>query len=92
MNLTTCSNLRLKQFFFCKAHSSYGLGEGWVPVSTELPMLVAPRPSLPDGIVDTKEKYVMIFYSDETEISHPRPDLANLKTFELYRELDAETK
>jgi hypothetical protein len=66
---------RNNEYFWAKYHSSYGLGDGWVPVSFSLPIRIVSRPSLPDGIVDTIEKYNMIFLHDCKEIPHPRPEL-----------------
>jgi hypothetical protein len=45
----------------------------YVPCSGTIPMRVVPRPSLPDGLVDTIEKYIMIFHTGETEIPNPDP-------------------
>lgn len=67
-------------FFFSTDHlqrfeSATGkqIEKEYVPCSGTLPMHVVPRPSLPDGIVDTIEKYLMIFHKDETEIPNPDP-------------------
>lgn len=77
MRYTIFSNRDKKQYFFSTDHlqrfnSSLGIeGDGWVPCSGSLPIRVVPRPSLPDGLVDTMEKYLMIFHDDETEIPNP---------------------
>jgi hypothetical protein len=77
---TVICNLERKEFFFSTDHiqryrSTIGsdLDEHWVPVSGVLPMQVTPRPSLPDGIIETIEEYIMIFHDDEKEIANPDP-------------------
>jgi hypothetical protein len=89
---TVVCNGNRQEYFFANSHHDYNLGDDWVPVSFSLPMSVSPRPSLPDGLVDTLEKYIMIFHYDEKEIPHPRPDLAHFKGLELYRFLRTEAK
>ena len=42
---------------------------GFVPSSTYLPMNVVKRDCLPDGIVDTIEKYLLIFEKDRRVIT-----------------------
>jgi hypothetical protein len=78
--ITIICNMERKEFFFSTDHCQLArngaiLPEGdldsWVPVSGELPIQVVPRPSLPDGEVDTLEKYLMIFHEGEKEIANP---------------------
>lgn len=57
------SNMEEKTFFFTGNHC-FGypvLPEGYVPCSMGWPMYVTKREELPDGIVNTIEKYIMIF-------------------------------
>ena len=52
-------------FFYTNDHRfGYGiLGKDFVPYSNALPMRVAPRPGLENGIIDTLGKYEMVFES-----------------------------
>lgn len=47
--------------------------QDFVPCTYLIPNTVVPRPSLPDGIVDTVAKMLMIFHYDEVEIENPYP-------------------
>ena len=49
------------------------LSDDWVPVTTYLPHYVSPREGLEDGIVDTKEKFLLIYHSNDTVIENPDP-------------------
>lgn len=49
------------------------MDEGWVPISSSLPQQVAPRPSLPDGVIYTLEQYIMIYHGDDKEVPNPDP-------------------
>ena len=40
------------------------LSEDWVSCSTQLPRRVVPRPSCPDGLITTIDKFLEIFYKD----------------------------
>lgn len=40
------------------------LPDDWVPCTTHLPCRVVPRETLPDGVVDTLDKYILIFHSE----------------------------
>ena len=53
-------------FFYTNDHRfGYGiLGKDFVPYSTALPMRVAPRPGLENGIIDTLGKYELVFEND----------------------------
>jgi hypothetical protein len=78
MYYTILSNDTTKQFFFSSDHcqrlsSTVKLSKDWVPITFWLPMQVVPRPSLPDGVVDTLDKYIQLFHNDETEIENPDP-------------------
>jgi hypothetical protein len=73
-SIITISNLSTGQYFFTTDHcQEHGLGPDWVPCTATLPMHVVPRPCVPDGIVRTKEDYVNVFYTDDTEIPNPDP-------------------
>lgn len=74
-HFTICSNLEAHQFFFCRYHSDYNLGDAWVPISFTLPTWIVPRPGFEDGCVETVEEWIHIFKFDNVQIPHPRPDL-----------------
>ncbi len=74
MKVITHTNLTLGQFFFSTDPiQGWDLGHDWVSCTALLPMRVVPRASVPDGIVDTIEKYIAVFLDDVKEI--PNPDL-----------------
>lgn len=68
-----------KRFFFTDGHGRHrgrdlselwgGDRVRWVTCTTRLPHLVRPRPGCEDGIVDTAEKYVFIYYKDHELIT-----------------------
>lgn len=63
------------KFFFTTDHcQKHGLGDSWVPTTTYLPMQVAPRESLPDGIIKNKEDYKKVFCYDLEEIKNPQEE------------------
>lgn len=75
---TILCSLQLKQFFFSTDHcqkvlEGQSIDPSFVACSGSLPIHVVPRPSCPDGVVDTLEKYIMIFHDDEKEIANPDP-------------------
>ncbi len=75
---TIFDSLARREFFFSTKHlqrlySRVSVPDEFVAVSFTLPMSVIPRPSLPDGLVDTIEKYVMIFHPGQKEIPNPDP-------------------
>jgi len=81
MRYTIFSSSELHQFFFSTDHiqryrSPIGgqIDESFVPCSGSLPIYVVPRPSLPNGLVDTLDKYIQIFHDDEIEIPNPDPN------------------
>lgn len=62
--VSVITNVDTQDFFFT---DDYCLGvdylpDDWVPSTTQLPRRVAPRETLPDGIVDTLDKYILIFH------------------------------
>lgn len=72
-----------KEYFFSldhcqaiKAPATYPQGGGWVPTTFYLPMNVLSRPSLPSGIVATREDLIAVFYFDGVEIPNPDPRFA----------------
>jgi len=73
MKVITHTNLALGQFFFSTDHCQEwdGYNSQWVPCTAKLPMRVVPRASVPDGIVDTVEKYIAVFLDDVEEIPNP---------------------
>lgn len=80
MRITYLTNDTRKEYFFSNDHcqqlrADSGMptqeSEYWVPVTVTLPHQVVPRACLPDGIVDTLEKYVRIYLADSKEIPNP---------------------
>lgn len=68
---TLFSSLEKGQYFFSTDHCQLNNGEvpgDFVPVSFGLPQQIAPRPSLPDGIVATIEQYLEVFERGAEEI------------------------
>ena len=60
------TNVETQDFFFT---DDYCLGvdylpDVWVPCTTQLPTHVVPRENLPDGVVDTLDKYILIFHPE----------------------------
>lgn len=75
---TIYDSLTRKQFFFSTRHmqrmdSKVPIPDDFVAISFSLPTRCVARPSLPDGLIDTIEKYLMIFHSGQTEIRNPDP-------------------
>lgn len=66
------SNDNNKTYFksnnYCQSHGSL---DGYVPCTHYYPSNVAPRPSLPDGIIKSEQDVITIFYNDYEEISNP---------------------
>lgn len=72
MTIITISSEEHNNYFFTNDHCQrHGLDNTYVPCTYYLPMYVVPRESVPDGIVDTKEKLVAVFYKDKVEIPNP---------------------
>ena len=72
------SNCARREYFFStdhcqRAHSKEPYPDGFVPVSFYLPHRVAPRPSLPDGVVRTRQDVVTVYHSEGREIPNPDP-------------------
>lgn len=66
------SSLVKRQYFFSDNHcQEHGLGKDWVPVTHTLPFFSVPREGLEDGLVDTVEKLILVFYSDMKQIPNP---------------------
>ncbi len=59
-------------YFFSKDHCQKVGGE-FVPVTITVPQQVAPRPSLPDGLVEDKEDVKKVYLFDRTEVPNPHP-------------------
>jgi hypothetical protein len=57
-----------KDVMFCDMHAGRTVlpreGDDWVPISTTLPLQIAPRRGLEDGIVVTLEQLMSIFHKD----------------------------
>lgn len=84
---TIVHNPKAGEFFVTKCHSRFGLSDDWFTCTFGLPVTVEPRQELPDGIVDTLEKYKLIFHKDEKEIPHPKPELDELGLNKLVEEM-----
>ena len=60
------TNVETQDFFFT---DDYCLGvdylpDVWVPSTTRLPLRVVPRETLPDGVVDKLDKYILVFHPE----------------------------
>lgn len=60
------TNVDTQDFFFT---DDYCLGvnylpDAWVPSTTQLPLRVVPRETLPDGVIDTLDKYILVFHPE----------------------------
>lgn len=66
------ANRRTKKFFFSTEHCQTA-PEGFVPSTSVIPQCVVSRPSLPDGVIRSREDLVMIFHTDQREIPNPNP-------------------
>jgi hypothetical protein len=69
--LVIISSYKERKFFFSDNHI-FGyptLPKDWVPHTIVLPQTIEPRPSVPNGKVDTIEKYVSVFYRDGTQLN-----------------------
>lgn len=64
--VTYLVNLNKKLFYFSGDHSTPKnlKGDGWVPVTTNIPSVVVPRESLPTGFVTCLNDMVKIFLHD----------------------------
>lgn len=65
-NFITVTHVGTGDFFFT---DDYCIGvnylpDDWVPCTTHLPCRVVSREALPDGVVDTLDKYILIFHSE----------------------------
>jgi hypothetical protein len=65
------------EFFFstdhCQPTEYLKNGADWVPCSIGIPMIVTERPGLEDGLVDSLEKYLLVFHTRELLIANPCP-------------------
>jgi hypothetical protein len=74
------SNMRNNTYFFSKNHcQEHGLGTDYVPCTHYFPRNVTPRKSVPNGIINSVEDLVSVFYDDMNEI--PNPDKNMQPTF-----------
>jgi len=73
-HISIISNSDTNEFFVSNQHCDYDL-PGFVPVTYSLPMEVAPRETLPSGIVKTLEDVIGVFYSDMKKIENPQIDV-----------------
>lgn len=72
--IISISNEDTKEVFFSTDHcQKHDKGSSFVPCTYSLPMNVVPREGIEDGIVDTREKLIRVFYSDFTIIPNPDP-------------------
>lgn len=60
------TNVDTQDFFFT---DDYCLGvdylpDTWVPSTTRLPLRVVPRETLSDGVIDTLDKYILVFHPE----------------------------
>ncbi len=68
------------QYFFSTHHGQESLAPDtyphgdWTAVSIPIPSYVVHRPSLPSGIIESREDVVTVYYSTMTEIPNPDPD------------------
>lgn len=66
---------RTSRFFITDGHGYHrgrwlsDLPDQWVATSVTLPMRVVPRPGCEDGVVDTVEKYIVVFHQHDTQIT-----------------------
>ena|ERR1700682_748010 len=70
IRVMVCS--KRNEFFFTDGHGYYAsdrLPDNWVPISVYLPMRVAPRPGLEDGIIATLDDYLLVFHSTLKEVN-----------------------
>lgn len=83
MNKTVIVISNDKQYFFttdhCQRVRTGGVpdkfsGEEWVPITHYLPTYIFPRVGFENGVVDTVDQLIFIFYSDRVEIPNPNPD------------------
>lgn len=69
-----------KEYFFSTDHCQgvrvgalYPEGKGWVPCTHPIPQHVAPRDTLPSGVIETVADLITVYYSDAKEIPNPDP-------------------
>lgn len=63
-----------RRYFFTTGHGEHrgrSLKElrNWTPISTALPHDVVPRPGCEDGIVDSVEKYIFVYFENDEQIT-----------------------
>ena len=69
--LVCINNRDLKKFFFSDNHC-FGypiLPKSWGSATCVFPMTVVARPGLEDGVIDTVEKFILVFEKDSTQIT-----------------------
>lgn len=60
------------EVFFLTDDASFGYGvlpESFRGMSMRMPSRVAPRPSVPDGWMETAEQFISVFYAGERQLS-----------------------
>lgn len=78
------SNMDDNTYFFSKNHcQNHGLGKSYVPCTHYVPMNVAPRKSVPDGVVKNVKDLVAVFYFDMKEILNPDKQMQPTFTYEF---------
>jgi hypothetical protein len=78
------SNMDDNTYFFSKNHcQNHGLGDKFVPCTHYIPSYVAPRKSVPDGIVKNVSDLVAVFYDDMEEIPNPDKEMQPTFVYEL---------
>lgn len=71
--LVVVSNHQLKKFFFAESHGIPKVIEDrgpWVPTTHVFPIHVVARPGVEDGVVDTFEKYKLVFEKESTLVEN----------------------
>lgn len=62
-----------KQFYFSSKMSQRPL-EGFLDATYTLPHRISPRPEFPDGLLETPDDLVKLYYKDKVEIPNPDPN------------------
>lgn len=60
------------EVFFLTDDASFGHGvlpKSFMGMSMRMPSRVTPRPSVPDGWMETAEQFIAVFYADERQLS-----------------------
>lgn len=53
------------------AHFAWGLlkARGFIPGTFRMPQKAAPRPAIPDGVIDTVAKVIAVYFDDELQLN-----------------------